>query len=186
MEIINENNFEDVSEITNLPIDNLVKDENDGIENSLIKLTDFKFFNFKFILFILITPLCISIVLLIIVFIIFHGNREINEIEMFYDSYFALESKVLKCHEKASSYYNSYLRRYMCVCDKRYTGNGVTHCDSCGIPRRTNVLRIVGGFEAVRNSWPMAVYLEQNYKNTYYFNNSNHVVTKVRLFKHKD
>ena len=186
MEISNENNNENVTEITSLRIGNLENSENfvtenDGIENLLIQKNQLQLLDFKFILFILIIPLCISIISFIIVFIIFQKNSQLSEMRIFHDSYFTLDLNELKCHAKASSYYNTYLKRYMCVCNHIFTGNGISHCDSCGLLRKNNVLRIVGGVEAKANSWPMAVYLEQNYKNTYYFNNSYHTITKVRI-----
>jgi hypothetical protein len=58
-----------------------------------------------------------------------------------------------------------------CICDNMYVGNGKTECEKCGvIIARPNVLRIVGGMEAVESSWPFIVYIVQSYKRQFRYN----------------
>ena len=181
-------NFDQITETSALKANNLLANikeeenllnlESQNIElNGVTKLNEFKLLDLKFALFMLVVPLCIVISSFLVVFI-YQRIRENGGKTDFTDSHFSLNISALKCHKLAYPYYNTYMKRYQCRCLSRFTGNGVSHCDSCGMIRKNNVQRVVGGVEAKANSWPMAVYLEQEYKTRK--NNSKEIVTKVK------
>lgn len=52
-----------------------------------------------------------------------------------------------------------------CVCNHGFNGDGINYCDECGVSSiEPNLGRIVGGVQAVKNSWPSAVLIKFSYK----------------------
>ncbi len=83
------------------------------------------------------------------------------------------------CHEKATLCVNKFPFKSQCICDLGYAGNGKAHCFECGKPiiRPAAELRIVGGKEAIRSSWPFVAYISQSYKGRYKLNGLNYVIS---------
>ena len=52
-----------------------------------------------------------------------------------------------------------------CVCKYGFNGDGINYCDECGVSSiKPNLGRIVGGIQAIKNSWPSAVLIIFSYK----------------------
>ncbi len=67
-----------------------------------------------------------------------------------------------------------------CICDAGYVGNGKSECVECGQASvRSNLAmgRIVGGADAVENSWPFAAYVVQTYKGRYRLGRQDYLVS---------
>lgn len=141
--------------------------------------------DFRFLLYVGIIPLGSAIILSLISFA-YLNYESLKSAEIDISLFWSLKPESLKCHEYAYPYYNSYLKRYQCVCLPIFAGNGRDKCDICGDIRKNNpFLRIVGGRKALANTWPMAVYLEQDYKHVYFINGSYLTVSKVSNFSNK-
>jgi hypothetical protein len=70
---------------------------------------------------------------------------------------------MLKCGLREAKCINSPFK-IKCVCDFGYSGDGETYCDECGLTFAEPNLKIVGGIEAVPNSWPATAIVSFTYK----------------------
>ncbi|CAF1100751.1 unnamed protein product, partial [Brachionus calyciflorus] len=83
-----------------------------------------------------------------------------------------------KCHKKASMCINRFPFWAQCICDIGYAGNGKSYCIECGRTlAQSNLLRVVGGTESVKSSWPFAVYIIQNYQGKFIIKGSSYLIS---------
>jgi secreted trypsin-like serine protease len=50
-----------------------------------------------------------------------------------------------------------------CICDDGYSGDGITYCDECGLTHAHPNVKIVGGKDAEKYSWPAIAYVQISY-----------------------
>ncbi|CAF0704354.1 unnamed protein product [Brachionus calyciflorus] len=82
---------------------------------------------------------------------------------------------ITKCHIRASTCTNHFFYAE-CICDYGYNGNGRDYCDECGLNSKQPNVRVVGGVEALPNSWPSAAMLITTYKTDYKFKKKSIVI----------
>lgn len=107
------------------------------------------------------------------------------------------------CHQKALYCINRFFFAD-CVCRYGYSGDGRQYCDGkwfnlnfldliiiknckeCGIQRKKPNARIVGGVEAIPDSWPSAALIISSYKTEFLFNSKLIIKNRIVYYYKKE